>query len=154
MATFSFKSSGTTQSAQQNAVSKTQTPIGILTPLQLSTTDGLLAMSYNIADQVSDNLRNLIQGNWGEKLMQYDWGANLRPLMSEYASDQDFGEQAIQRISQAVSKWMPYIVLDSFDVASINSGNKKLVIKDVTVTFDIPSLGAYHKSIKARLYAL
>jgi phage baseplate assembly protein W len=155
VATFSFKSVGVTQfDAQTNALNKTKTPVGILTPLKLSTTDGLFVMSYSLADQVNDNLKNLLLTNWGERILLYYFGANLRPLLSELATDQDFGTQAIQRISDAVSKWMPYIELNDFSVETINTGNKNLAIKDITVTYDVPSLGVKNKSLKVRLYAL
>jgi len=155
VATFSFKSVGVTQiDAQTNATKATPTPVGILTPLKLSTTDGLFVMSYSLADQVNDNLKNLLLTNWGERLELYDFGANLRPLLSELASDQDFGTQAIQRISAAVSKWMPYIELDDFSVVTVNTGNKNLAIKDITITYDVPSLNVQKKSLKVRLYAL
>jgi len=99
-------------------------------------------------------LKNLLLTNWGERLELYDFGANLRPLLSELASDQDFGTQAIQLISAAVSKWMPYIELDDFSVVTVNTGNKNLAIKDITITYDVPSLNVQKKSLKVRLYAL
>ena len=87
MATYNFKSVGKTkQQEEAEVVTKSQIPFGIKTPLQLGSSEGILAMNYSLEDQFADNLRNLLLTNWGERLGLYDFGANLRPLTTEFTN--------------------------------------------------------------------
>lgn len=118
--TRSFKSVGITaaeSTTQNNAVARTPVPVGIVTPLMPGTSDeGLLAMSYDVGIQMKNNLRDLVMTNWGERVMLYDYGANLQPLVTEYENGKEtFDEAAMARISAAVGKWMPYVDLEAFE---------------------------------------
>ena len=54
----------------QDRIFKQKKPIGIKTPLQLSdNADSLFAMNTSRFDQISDNLRNLIQTKITSKLL-------------------------------------------------------------------------------------
>ena len=137
MASFSFKSSGVTQvDSVQNELEVTALPIGIRTPLALGDND-LLQMSTDISTQLTDNLRNLILTNWGERLGFYDFGANLRPLMTDLVSQDDFDAEAIDRIKTAVSRWMPYIELQDFISESDRNENTNTAVIRLTITFKI-----------------
>lgn len=119
MTTRSFKSVGITtedSTTQNNAVARTPLPVGIITPLMPGTSDeGLLAMSYDVGVQMKNNLRDLVMTNWGERVMLYDYGANLQPLVTEYENGREaFDEAAVERINNAVGKWMPYVSLDTY----------------------------------------
>lgn len=118
-----FKSVGLTGQeirTQQAALATRPLPVGIITPLRLGQdNEGLLGMHYTVADTMKNNLRDLIMTNWGERLALYDYGANLAPLVTEYELGKNaFDEAAMQRISNAVSKWMPYVQLEGFDSTS------------------------------------
>lgn len=155
MGTFSFKSSGKTQvqrTAETTATSPI--PIGIKTPLQLSETDGLLAMNFTLAESVQDNLRNLILTNWGERLGHYNLGANLRPLTSEFVSQENFDSQAIERIRAAVGRWMPYIDLEDFSSKVNRVDNKNTAVIDITITYNIPTLNVKNKKLQVTLYVI
>ena len=83
-----FKSVGVKRSdgVQDRTTSVALPPIGIVTPLSLDDTgSGLLSMHYSLADQIADNLRNLVMTNHGERVGIYDFGADLRPLTLELA---------------------------------------------------------------------
>jgi phage baseplate assembly protein W len=115
-----FKSVGITGEAfttQQRAIASTPLPIGIITPVRLGQdNEGLLGMHYSVSDTIKNNLRDLVMTNWGERLALYDYGANLGPLVTEYEFGKDaFDEAAMQRISNAVSKWMPFVQLEGFE---------------------------------------
>ena len=116
----SFKSVGITNAeltSQQNAIAPRPKPIGIVTPVQLGTSDdGLLSMHYTVGATMKNNLRDLLMTNWGERLGLYDYGANLGPLVTEYELGKDaFDDTVMQRISNAVGKWMPYVELEGYD---------------------------------------
>ena len=66
---YSFKSVGRSKrEAESREERALRPPIGIKTPIQLSNTDGIFSMHRDLADQVSDNLKNLILTNHGERL--------------------------------------------------------------------------------------
>lgn len=154
MGQFSFKSSGTTQADE--VASSTQTtvvPIGIKTPLSLGDND-LLAMHTDLVPQLIDNLRNLIMTNWGERLGLYNYGANLRPLMTDLVSLDDFDTEAIARIKSAVQKWMPYIDLEDFLSETVRASRQPTATIRLTITFNIPSLNVKGRKLEVMLYAI
>lgn len=155
MGAFSFKSSGKTQEQRiiETLVSS-PIPIGIKTPLRISDAEGLLDVHYVLADQVNDNLRNLILTNWGERLGFYDFGANLRELTTEIVSQVDFDTTCMDRIKNAVGRWMPYIDLEEFESAVNNSNNNRTGIIDITITYNIPSLNVRQKKLVVTLYVI
>jgi phage baseplate assembly protein W len=156
MGTYSFKSSGvTTQTSPSNNITTTPPVIGILTPLSLGTTD-LLTTTTDLATQMADNLRNLIQTNWGERLGLYNYGANLRPLLTNLVSQDDFDTQATVAIKNAVGRWMPYIDLVDFTSRFDQAGKLTKGIAQVTIliSYNIPSLNVKNKKIKVTLVAL
>jgi len=156
MGTYNFKSSGITQATQQaNKLAVTLPVIGIVTPLMLGTTD-LLATSTDLGTQVVDNFRNLLQTNWGERLGLYDFGANLKPLLSDLTSPDDFDSQAVTRIKNAVQRWMPYIDLVNFLSEIDRTGRQTPGIAQVTITitFSIPNLNIFNRKTRVTLYAI
>ena len=73
-------------------------------------------MHFSLADQIADNLRNLVMTNHGERVGIYDFGGNLRPLTMELAQPV-WEEEAMIRIKTAVSKFMPFVELRTFETA-------------------------------------
>jgi phage baseplate assembly protein W len=140
----SFKSVGITDknlTEQRVAVAARPLPIGLITPLRLGDdNEGLLAMHYSVGETMKNNLRDLIMTNWGERVALYDYGANLQPLVTEYQIGKDaFDEAAMQRISSAVSKWMPYVELQGFESSSESSTTQfGLGIVKITIEYSIP----------------
>jgi len=155
MGAFSFKSSGKTQEQQFiETLNKTQLAIGIKTPLQPGEQEGLFAMHYSLADQMHDNLRCMLQTNFGERLGLYDFGANLHPLTSEFTTQEDFDSQAVQRIQQAVSRWMPFISLEEFISDADRTENKNTAVIRITVSYTIPALNSGKRALQVTLYVL
>ena len=155
MATYNFKSVGKTQAQKKEEELKvTQIPYGIKTPLQIGNDTGIFIMNYSLADQFADNLRNLLQTNWGERLGLYDFGANLQPLTTEYVSQEDFDSEAISRISAAVKKWMPFIDLEDFTSVVNRKDNENTAVIQINITYNIPALEVKKKGIQVTLYAI
>lgn len=155
MATYSFKSSGKTSDQQiQEGVKKTQTPFGIKTPMALGNTEGIFAMNYSLEDQFSDNLRNLLLTNWGERLGLHNFGANLKPLATEFVSQDDFDNEAIARIQNAVESWMPFIDLEEFSSVIDRNENVNTAIIRVNITYNIPALNVFKKGLQVSLYVI
>lgn len=155
MATYSFKSAGKTSDKEiAESVQKSQTPFGIKTPMTLGTTEGILAMNYSLEDQFSDNLRNLLLTNWGERLGLYDFGANLKPLTTEFVSQDDFDNEAIVRIQSAVERWMPFVDLEDFTSSVDRNENVNTAIIRVNITYNIPALNVAKKGLQISLYVI
>lgn len=155
MGTLSFKSVGrTAQSIAQESVETTPIPIGIKTPLQLNSIDGFFEMHYSLEDQMADNLRNLLQTNFGERVGLYNYGANLKPLTVNFSSQDDFDAEALIRISSAISQWMPYI--EPIDYISEVDRSQKLntALIRITVGYNIQSLNVQQRKIQLVLYVI
>lgn len=152
MATYIFKSVGQTINqvkASADVVTGSLSPIGFKTPLQYGdSSEGVFAMHFKLEDQLRDNLKNLILTNWGERVMFYDLGANLRELVTEYTNVDAFDQEAMRRISTAVGKWLPYVVLKDYS-SSIDSANttSSSTVVNITLTYDIPLLGVSSNKI-------
>lgn len=154
MATYSFKSSGKSDDQRRKeTVAVTKTPVGIKTPLRLGSKE-IYEVTYSLRDQVNDNLRNLLLTNWGERLGLYDFGANLNPLMSEFTTQDDFDSEAIARIKSAVSKWMPYVDLETFNSQVNRNENKNTAVIDMTITYNVPALNLTDRRIQIVLHAM
>ena len=155
MAILSFKSVGRTiKSLQEETVAIKSFPIGIKTPIQSNETDGIFAMHYSLENQLADNLRNLLQTNFGERVGLYDYGANLKPLTVNFSSQDDFDGEALARISGAISKWMPFI--EPLDFISEIDRSQKLntVLIRITISYNIPSLNLERRKIQTVLYVI
>lgn len=155
MASYSFKSVGKTkQDIVDETVSASPIPFGIKTPLKIGVSEGILEMNYSLEEQFSDNLRNLLLTNWGERLGLYDFGANLRPLTTDYSSQDDFDNEAIVRIKDAVEKWMPFIDLENFSSTVDRMENKNTAIIKINITYNIPDLQVFQKGLQIVLYVI
>ncbi len=156
MATISFKSVGrTSTTTSQEKVVTTVLPVGIKTPLQKGTKgEGIFAVHYDLGDQIKDNLRNLLLTNWGERLCLYDFGANLKELTTEFTSRDDFDNEAMNRIKNAVNRWMSYVSLSDFSSNAENIDNSKTGIIVIKVTYDIPMLNLINQSLEILLYVI
>ena len=158
MGDYSFKSSGVKSDDPRLVREVLSPPKGIKTPLELGTgRSGIFQMHFNDASQISDNLKNLILTNWGERLGNYYYGANLRSLTTEVTALEDFDAEAMMRIQSAVKNFMPYVELEGFnstiDKSVSPTGNGTSVI-GITVRYNIPQLRITGRAISAHLYCI
>jgi phage baseplate assembly protein W len=154
MATYNFKSSGkTSEKVKSETRLLTRIPIGIKTPLQLDEKN-LFAMHYNNADQIHDNLRNLLLTNYGERVGSYYYGTNLRELVSELTTIDEFDEEAMQQITRAVTKWMPYVSLKNFSSNFDTEKNKNVSILKIMITYSVPQLNVEDRKLQISLHLI
>lgn len=152
---YSFKSVGQKQDDFFNQQLETirKTPIGIVTPISFALAgDTMFNMSYDIAAQIRDNLKNLLLTNSGERLMLNDFGANLRPLAFELTND-DVAAEATRRILASVNKYMPFVELDTFETVAETPKNENIANVTVKVTYSVPSIGVINQAVEAVIYA-
>lgn len=154
MSVYKFKSVGKTATVEQiETVEVTLPPVGIKTPLRLDDKN-IFCMHYDLANQMHDNLKNLLLTNWGERLGLYEFGANLRELTSEFTTIDSFDDEAITRIKNAVTKWMPFISLKNFSSTVDREENKDVGILKLTITYDIPRIGIRDKALQISMYVM
>jgi len=151
---YSFKSSGKSKRAATEEIEVAKRPIvGIKTPLELSNSDGIFTMHRDVAKQVSDNLRNLILTNHGERLGRYDFGANIMPIVFDLGSEAA-DQEAVSRINSAVGKYMPFVSLNDFQVFVERFDNSDALAKvGIQITYTIPRVDASLRSLEVMLYA-
>ena len=155
-AVINFKSVGVTgQKLVESVQVPSITPVGIKTPLKLGKKYGIFDMYTNMTDTVHDNLRNLILTNWGERLGLYYFGANLRPLTTEYSVQDEFDSEAVIRIKTAVAKWMPYVNLIDYvsDFEDYKSTSSVAQIR-ILITYSVTQLGVIDHKLRINLFVL
>jgi len=140
--------SSRSQSLQDSA----QLPIGIKVPLEFGNgSDGLLKMHYDVEKSISDNFRNMIMTNRGERLGLYDFGANLSELALELGSE-DFDSEAIRRIRSTTEKYMPYVQLHTFESLVERNDNKEVAKVGVRITYSVNAFSQQEKVVEAIIF--
>jgi len=157
MGALSFKSVGRKlQSFQEESVDRTKKliPIGIKTPLEITNEEGPFKMHFDLVELIADNLKNLLLTNWGERLGQYDFGANLKPLTVNFSSQDSFDDEALARISRAISTWMPFVEPVNF-VSEVDRSQKlNTALIKINISYNIPTLQVTDRGIQIVLYVI
>jgi phage baseplate assembly protein W len=146
---YSFSSVGTKKSAYDAVVAATviTPPIGIKTPLEMGdNADGIFKMHRSLGDQIKDNFINLILTNHNERLNFPDFGANIRPLIHELSAENG-DEEAMRRIQLAVSKYLPFVILENFITTPQDAGTSALAKIKMVITYSVPRANLTNQSI-------
>ena len=120
---FKFKSSGVRTTDRRFVSKKTvDRPIGIKTPLESG--DDIFKMHLSPVRQLTDNFRNLIMTNQGERLGMFDFGANLNSIVFEYSNSPNFEGLVGESIINSVQKYIPSIVVTNVTTAFVDETEK------------------------------
>ena len=152
---YSFRSAGETvqefQERDHNPAA--DLPIGIKTPMRINHADGaLLEMHKDLALQLRDNFKNMLNTNHGDRYMFYDFGANLFPLAFELGSD-DVDAVALQNISNTTQKYMPFITLETFEPFKERAEDGSLARVGIRVTFSVPALNVDNQVVETIIFS-
>jgi phage baseplate assembly protein W len=79
-------------------------------PLRKSSEGAFEGNSVTI-DAIKDNLKILLLTNYGERPIQYDFGANLRKVLFNEPGV-DIKQKIKDQIAAAVEKWMPFVKIE------------------------------------------
>lgn len=153
----SFKNVGFRQFEQRylSPVSQSVTPIGIKTPVSFgNSSEGLFSMNYTLEDQINDNLKSLIKTNHGERVILYDYGANLQPLATEYSNKENYTTDAMERINTCVAKYMPFIQLEGFRAEPRYNDNQYVGVIDNYLVYSVPRVNINSKTLVVRIFAI
>lgn len=152
---YDFASVGETEQDQDDRLTdlRLETPIGIVTPMRLSSTNAsFFEMHVDLEKQIRDNFRNMVSTNHGERMLLNDFGANLSELAYEMGTESIDG-QAMKRITKTTEKYMPFVVLNSFETTKETSLDGNLARVGVIVVFSVPSLAIEEQSVKVIISA-
>jgi len=164
---YKFKSSGLRK--KENRKLRNQKvitrPIGIKTPIALGKEEGdLYAVHVNPADQLKDNLRNLIQTNFGERIGRPEYGANLISIVFDLGAAENFIKEASIKIDNAIKKYIPAITFKNVSINNsetiqtanisqrIPGDSTGLALLDLRILFDIPALRLQNQKIDVLIY--
>lgn len=157
MASISFKDVGVRGFKSNDVLVKNRSllPIGIKTPINYDASgNGLLEMHTDIKEQIADNFRNLILTNWGDRLGNYHFGANLKPLMVDFSHKDDFDSEAMIRINTAISKWMPFIIPVAYESYFDHINNVSTAINKLVIVYSVPGINLIEQKIEVSLFGI
>lgn len=106
-------------------------PINFKYPLQYAS-EGAFACNTATIDAIADDLKVLLKTNWGERVIYYDFGANLRALIFSHTTD--LKQRVTDSITSAVEKWMPYVTVENIDLvlneqdATLNDNQARILV--------------------------
>ena len=129
-------------------------PVGIKTPMELAVngTSGPFKMRMSVADQIKDNFRNMLSTNHGDRMVLYDFGANLESLCFELGTETS-DHQAINRIRKTTEKYMPFIQLNTFEpIKQENIDSTGLAFIGILVIYSVPALNLNNQAVEVVLY--
>ena len=98
------------------------------------------------------NFRNMLMTNHGERLGSYNFGANLEELAFELATD-DIEREAVSRINATISRFMPYISLNSFEAFTERFNNEDTAKIGIRVSYSVPNLNVKDQVVEVIIRA-
>ena len=153
---YDFASVGELKTVFENRLVETTAdlPVGIKTPMELGYgTTGPFKMHNDLRKQIADNFRNLLRTNHGDRLMLYDYGANLEELAFEIGTE-NADALAIQRIKTATDKYMPFISLNTFEpIKEASETSAGLANIAIRITFSVPSIDTTQQAVEVIIHA-
>jgi len=154
---YNFKSVGVPyeQKVQQQKYFRVEDPqVGIRTPVALSDTgeDSFVQMNTSFAEQIHDNLINLLLTNHGERLSIPDFGANLKELAFEMTND-DGQNEAMARINKAIGRYMPFVVPVSFMPVVDHFENKDVAKIGIRMSYTVPRLNIKERGLEVIIFS-
>jgi len=109
--------------------------IGLELPFARSSR-GLFGQTTTTLEQAGHNIKNLLLTSKGERVMQPDFGSDLRSLLFEQADD-NINNDIKEAISDAMSNWLPYINISSVNVIENETNlNQMKVSIDFSLNYD------------------
>ena len=88
--------------------------IGLELPFARSRT-GLFGLTETTLEQVGHNIKNLLLTAKGERLMQPDFGSDLKALLFEQHTD-DLEARVDEAILDSISTWLSYVKVSKINI--------------------------------------
>ncbi len=71
---------------------------------------GYLEPTSNVVDALTANIKSLLLTNWGERVMQPDFGCNFRQFIFEQKTT-SLKSSVADRVRAQLDKWLPFLTL-------------------------------------------
>jgi phage baseplate assembly protein W len=110
--------------------------VGVSLPFTIGN-NGFFAVTYTTKEQIKSNLKNLILTNRGERLMQPEFGCNLRQALFEQIGPDTYN-YIRSEIENSIQRWLPYIIVNDVNVTSdttAKDNNRINVTLDYTLSY-------------------
>ena len=88
---------------------------------------GLFPQTETTLEQAGSNIKNLLLTAKGERIMQPNFGSRLRDLLFEQYTE-DLTERIKQEIQEAMSTWLPYIVISKVDIIQDETNTNQIKV--------------------------
>jgi phage baseplate assembly protein W len=156
---YDFGSVGETEPAlrerEKLTFDRPKSNINIRTPLSLGYgQNALFVMNTDMGSAVADNLKNLLITNSGERVMNPRFGANLKPLLTEFSTPL-FENEVMTRIKSAVKNSMPYVSLATMKLEKIETpASSGLVAIQITIKYSVASTSLSGQEVSVTLYTM
>ena len=105
--------------------------VGVRFPLDHSQ-EGFFYKTKTILEQAKSNMRNLLLTSLGERVMQPEFGSTLMDII--FNQGPDVQNDVDESIREAVSNWLPYIIINEINMFQEN--NQVDVSIDFSVTLE------------------
>ena len=112
--------------------------IGLDLPIRKSDgREGYFASTSTTIESVKNNIRNLLLTESGERIMQPDFGLNLRSVLFEQMSE-DLIFTVQEEIVNKVAFWLPFVNITDIQISGIdNDGDMDRNTVSIKVVFNI-----------------
>ena len=100
--------------------------------------NGFFAVTYTTKEQIKSDLKNLILTNRGERVMQPEFGCNLRQAIFEQIDEGGVYEFIQNEIETSIQRWLPFVIVNNIVINSDTNSkdNNRISVKlDYTLSF-------------------
>lgn len=115
--------------------------IALRMPLEPAAGDfgSTFAVERDIQSVTRSNLKNLLATNWGERLGEYDFGANLIEFVAELETGLDPNVVA-ERVRTTVARWLEYINIEDVQILPEDEKDAGIASFNLRVLYTSPEL--------------
>ena len=92
-------------------------PIGLTLPFKISSGSlGYFETTEDEFDAVSNDIHSILVTNWGERVMHYNFGCNMREFLFEPISRVEMRQKIADRILSQMAMWLPFVTIDELNI--------------------------------------
>lgn len=136
---YKFKSVGRKARPEEDVLTPEQDRQGLSFRWPLQPAEGATGRTFEILSDpktvTRNNLRTLLATNWGERLGEYDFGANLIEFLSDLEAGFD-PEVASSRIRETVRFWMPFVDIQEISVVKDEDAPSGIASYNLRVVYE------------------
>lgn len=104
--------------------------------IKISSQNSIFKSVYNIAEQTKENLKSLLLTRIGERYMLPEFGTNLLNMLFEPIT-YEFNSNIQDSITTAIQKWLPYVVIQNFNVVTVLDDPSLQHMVEMSLTYSV-----------------